>query len=719
MMKKYSWIAALVLALSLAFMGCPDGGGKGGGGNNNTTETDNVDWGTEPGMQPSLYGTSQPTWNDTNKTLTIKASSSTGFSWTWAELTEAAGQPISRDTVGLIVIYQIDVKTPAAALTIKNPADMAANPKDPTTGADIWGQGKGAEYVLGDNTLSNFEAGGEKIVSSYYNPATGRGWFEINPLVHPATSTGIGFVHNFWCDMGGVTAENSEYRLKILRIAPRCCEDKCDITTTPDCLAGRCIDDCYDEDDNPNGTCCLPADVEAPFVAVTGITGVPAAGTVDVALALTATVAPANATNKDIAWEVKTDGGTNSVITGSSLTATAAGTVTVTATIEDGEAVGTNYTEDFDIVISAFDGYVINNPTMTHAPGSHSTWSGTDNEDGSFTITTGGLRYAWPTATAEFDISEYDFVEVQYTASGANSTMVKHYAVAEDFDPFSGSKNISNGDNVFKLEIRNDAEGFAIQKYQAGTGDLTIKFTKLIFTKGTRHTVTLDPDGGTVSPTSTYLVEDTKVGTHLPTPSKPGNNFGGWKLGSDAITASTTVTSAFANATLVAQWSAAVAVTPFTVDFTGKEFRKIGNPTVDVIESGAGYEYTYGSGSGNNWSLAAFKVTLEAGASLADYDTITFDYDAIAGDARYKDMMLIDATTATSGGFGYAALAVTDQKANGVEIGSQATIVLTIDKTKAASLTGEIEVAFFMNAGAGADPLTKFSIKNVVFGVNP
>jgi hypothetical protein len=32
MMKKYSWIAALVLALSLAFMGCPDGGGKKGGG---------------------------------------------------------------------------------------------------------------------------------------------------------------------------------------------------------------------------------------------------------------------------------------------------------------------------------------------------------------------------------------------------------------------------------------------------------------------------------------------------------------------------------------------------------------------------------------------------------------------------------------------------------------------------------------------------------------
>jgi len=45
MMKKYSWIAALVLALSLAFMGCPDGGGGSGGnqggnqGGNNDVET--------------------------------------------------------------------------------------------------------------------------------------------------------------------------------------------------------------------------------------------------------------------------------------------------------------------------------------------------------------------------------------------------------------------------------------------------------------------------------------------------------------------------------------------------------------------------------------------------------------------------------------------------------------------------------------------------------
>jgi hypothetical protein len=43
MMKKYSWIAALVLALSLAFMGCPESGGGGGGGNNPPPPSGNAD----------------------------------------------------------------------------------------------------------------------------------------------------------------------------------------------------------------------------------------------------------------------------------------------------------------------------------------------------------------------------------------------------------------------------------------------------------------------------------------------------------------------------------------------------------------------------------------------------------------------------------------------------------------------------------------------------
>jgi hypothetical protein len=85
------------------------------------------------------------------------------------------------------------------------------------------------------------------------------------------------------------------------------------------------------------------------FVAVNDITDVPTAGTVGTALTLTGTVEPSNATNQVIVWSIKTQGGTSSTLSGNSVTATAEGTLTVTATITDGTAVGTDYTKDFSI----------------------------------------------------------------------------------------------------------------------------------------------------------------------------------------------------------------------------------------------------------------------------------------------------------------------------------------------------------------------------------
>ncbi|MCL1809113.1 MAG: dockerin type I domain-containing protein [Clostridiales bacterium] len=88
------------------------------------------------------------------------------------------------------------------------------------------------------------------------------------------------------------------------------------------------------------------------FVPVTGITGVPTAGTAGTPVALTGTVAPANATNKTIAWTVKDPGSTGATISGGNLNATAAGTATVTATIANGLAVGSDYVQDFMVTFS-------------------------------------------------------------------------------------------------------------------------------------------------------------------------------------------------------------------------------------------------------------------------------------------------------------------------------------------------------------------------------
>jgi hypothetical protein len=95
---------------------------------------------------------------------------------------------------------------------------------------------------------------------------------------------------------------------------------------------------------------------QGTFVAVTDVTGVPTEGTAGTEVSLSgATVAPSNANNKTIAWSVKTDGGTGVTtagIVGGKFTPTAAGTLTLTATIANGTAQGTNYAKDFDIIIS-------------------------------------------------------------------------------------------------------------------------------------------------------------------------------------------------------------------------------------------------------------------------------------------------------------------------------------------------------------------------------
>jgi len=89
------------------------------------------------------------------------------------------------------------------------------------------------------------------------------------------------------------------------------------------------------------------------FVPVTNITGVPLTATAGTPLTLTGTVNPSNATNKTITWSVIDAGMTGATISGNRLNATAAGHVTVRATIVNGLAAGMNYTKDFYISVNA------------------------------------------------------------------------------------------------------------------------------------------------------------------------------------------------------------------------------------------------------------------------------------------------------------------------------------------------------------------------------
>ncbi|MCL2828692.1 MAG: DUF4832 domain-containing protein, partial [Oscillospiraceae bacterium] len=110
----------------------------------------------------------------------------------------------------------------------------------------------------------------------------------------------------------------------------------------------------------PNGG--LRLFVTAPFVPVASITDAPTTATAGVGLPLTATVAPAHATNRTIAWSVA---GASASIADGVLTAITAGTVTVTATITDGTAVGIPFTQTFDIEVAAAPTVILTPATIT------------------------------------------------------------------------------------------------------------------------------------------------------------------------------------------------------------------------------------------------------------------------------------------------------------------------------------------------------------------
>ena len=95
------------------------------------------------------------------------------------------------------------------------------------------------------------------------------------------------------------------------------------------------------------------------FIPVTDITNVPTTGEAGTALPLGGTVAPADATHQTITWTL----GTGSTALGAAITdnaahATGAGTVVATATILNGTAEGTPFTQDFTINFTAIEIFI-------------------------------------------------------------------------------------------------------------------------------------------------------------------------------------------------------------------------------------------------------------------------------------------------------------------------------------------------------------------------
>ncbi|GHU52764.1 hypothetical protein FACS189496_3410 [Bacilli bacterium] len=175
------------------------------------------------------------------------------------------------------------------------------------------------------------------------------------------------------------------------------------------------------------------------FVAVTSITNVPTTGIVGIAVNLNrAVVNPSDATNKTILWSVKSAGTTaaGAAITGTSLTATGAGTVWVTATIANGAAEGTAFTNDYEITVysSVEDMPVAERWNKYVSSSSKATLDYSIDTDGVVTVTVGGAADPdrWHTNveyryTAEAG-KKYKYTFEAWTASGTRTTTLQYYS---------------------------------------------------------------------------------------------------------------------------------------------------------------------------------------------------------------------------------------------------------------------------------------------------
>ena len=176
-----------------------------------------------------------------------------------------------------------------------------------------------------------------------------------------------------------------------------------------------------------------------------------------------------------------------------------------------------------------------------------------------------------------------------------------------------------------------------------------------------KYTVTLNPNGGSVSPTSISVTYDKAYGT-LPTPTRSGYTFAGWWTAKDSggkQVYSTTVCKATGNYTLYARWTASktytVTLNPnggtcskssITVTY-GQAYGTLPTPTRTgytfkgwwTAKDSGGKQVTsttvcYASGNYTlyaRWTAKTFTVTLNANGGTCSKSSITVTYDKAYG----------------------------------------------------------------------------------------
>jgi uncharacterized repeat protein (TIGR02543 family) len=241
---------------------------------------------------------------------------------------------------------------------------------------------------------------------------------------------------------------------------------------------------------------------DTAFHAVSDIIDVPAAAQAGQDLTLLGTVTPDWATRKSIVWSIKDAGQTRASLDGNVLSATRAGTVVVTATIEEGSGTGVSYSKDFSIAVSKKDADVSPEKATydLYVPGDVFTsiiW----NEAQSVT----GVVYA---TTVTGSVYNAPLGPDGYTVNGDTLTIKQ--------EVMSGL-GLKSGDTA----------DFSIQFNQGNPAVLQVNVIDSFALAS--HPITVAVEGrGTASANMASAVKDTAV-TLTATP-EPGQLFKGWRV---------------------------------------------------------------------------------------------------------------------------------------------------------------------------------------------
>ncbi len=261
---------------------------------------------------------------------------------------------------------------------------------------------------------------------------------------------------------------------------------------------------------------------------------------------------------------------------------------------------------------------------------------------GWYTATTGGTQVTTSTKVATAS------AHTLYARWSANTYTVKFGANGGTCS--TTSKNVTFASTYGTLPTPTAPTGYKfLGWYTAKTGGTQVTASTTVTTasnhtlyaryEGIKYTVTLNPNGGTVSTSSMSVTYGSTYGT-LPTPTRTGYNFTGWytaTTGGAQVTATTTVTTN-SDHKLYARWNGATYVVTFdanggTVSTTSKDVKyasTYGTLPTPTAPTGYTFKGWYTATTGGTQVTASTTVTTASPHTLyAQWNgikyTVTFD----------------------------------------------------------------------------------------------